>query len=189
MTERSELDDHMKIYLTLCSLACGFSVQCYGATLEKYPESLDTALRQYMETIQPQNQPLHGYTFDYRYARVSDLKVSSTLALESVLQTIRKKTQEAGSFSNLSLVLSENYITDTGFKMLIDFLLDAANIDLLSSIINIDLRNNRITAESAQNIKMLLDKSPKLQLDLSINYISPKDIPSGVSSRVNCKAL
>lgn len=160
-----------------------------AAVLEREPESLRAALRQYMEAVQSQQQPLHGYTFDYRLARVSDLKSRDTVSIETVLHDIRSKTQEAKGFSNLSLILSENYITDVGFKMLVDFLLNASNKDLLMAISSIDLSNNRITATSAQDIKRLLDQAQSLRLDLSINYISPRDLSSEISDRVTCKAF
>jgi hypothetical protein len=141
-----------------------------AAVVERDPESLRAALKQYMEAVQSQQQPLHGHTFDYRHARVSDLEIRDTISIETVLHNIRSKTQEANRFSNLSLILSENYITDAGFKTLVDFLLDASNT-------------------SAQDIKRLLDQAPSLRLDLSINYISPRDLSSQISGRVNCKAF
>ena len=85
-----------------------------AAALEREPESLRAELKQYMEAVQSQQQPLHGHAFDYRYARVSDLKSRDTIPIETVLHSIRSKTQEANGFSNLSLILSENYITDAG---------------------------------------------------------------------------
>lgn len=160
-----------------------------AAVVEREPESLRAALKQYMEAVQSQQQPLHGHTFDYRHARISDLEIRDTISIETVLHNIRSKTQEANGFSNLSLILSENYITDAGFKTLVDFLLDASNKDLLTAISSIDLSNNRVTATSAQDIKRLLDQAPSLRLDLSINYISPRDLSSQISGRVSCKAF
>lgn len=182
----------MKIPLLIAFFwfAMPMMVQNHGAgALEREPDFLRAALRQCMEAVQSQHQPLHGHTFDYRLSRVSDLKSRNTISLESVLHDIRSKTHEAIGFSDLSLILSENYITDTGFKILVDFLLDASNNDLLMAISSIDLSNNRITDASAQDVKRLLDQAQQLKLDLSINYIMPRALPSEISARVNCKAF
>lgn len=142
-----------------------------------------------IDAVQSHQESLHGHEFDYRLARVSDIKSRDTIPIEAVLHRMRSKTQEAKGFSNLSLILSENYISDVGFKTLVDFLLDTSNKELLTAISYIDLSNNRVTATSAPDIKRLLDLAPSLQLDLSINCISPKDLSSQIADRVNCKAF
>jgi hypothetical protein len=180
----------LPLLITLFGIAMPMMVQNHGAgALARDLDSLRATLKQYMEAVQSQHQPLHGHTFDYRLARVSDLKSRDTISLETVLQNIRTKTQEAMGFSDLSLILSENYITDAGFKILVDFLLTESNKDLLRAISSIDLSNNRITDASAQDVKRLLDQAHQLQLDLSINYIMPRALPSEISARVNCKAF
>jgi hypothetical protein len=180
----------LPLLITLFGIATPMMVQNDGAgVLERDPDSLRATLKQYMEAIQSQHQPLHGHTFDYRLSRVSDLESRDTISLESVLHNIRSETQEAIGFSDLSLILSENYIKDAGFKILVDFLLAESNKDLLRAISSIDLSNNRITDASAQDVKRLLDQAHQLQLDLSINYIMPKALSAEISARVKCRAF
>jgi len=172
-------------------LAASLTVQSYGAALdseERLRDELVSAFKQYLEAISRCNAVLRGHTFDYRYSRVSDSGIGARFSLDTVLQSIRTETQEARSFSDLHVILSENYITDVGFKKLVEFLLDPSNKDLLDAISDIDLKSNRISASSANDVKKLLEYAPKLQLDLSINPIAPRDLDSKISGRVSCRA-
>jgi hypothetical protein len=171
-------------------LVASLTVQSYGATLdggERWAGEPFSALRQYLETIS-QHTVLRGHTFDYRLARISDSGTADMPSLDTVLEGIRAEIKEAENFSDLRLILSENYITDIGFKKLVDFLIAKSNEDLLDAISSIDLSNNRISASSANDVKKLLEYAPKLQLDLSINPIAPRDLDSKISGRVSCRA-
>ena len=65
----------LPLLITLFGVAMPMMVQNHGAgALEREPDSLIATLKQYMEAVQSQHQPLHGHTFDYRLARVSDLE-------------------------------------------------------------------------------------------------------------------
>lgn len=173
-------------------LVASLTVKSYGATLdcgERWTGERYDALRQYLETISQQTF-LRGHTFDYRLARIADVEIGGRPSLDTVLQGIRAEIKEAKEFSNLRLILSENYITDIGFKKLVDFLVATSNKDLLDAISSIDLSSNKISTEAISDIKRLLEQAPNLQLNLSTNYLSPKDIeqlPASMQKCISCR--
>jgi hypothetical protein len=154
--------------------------QGYGATLESLNGSDSfEVFQKYMSTLSREN--LNGHTFDYRFSRICDIDTDVSVSIHTTLDRINTRIKEALSFTGLHFVFSENYITDTGFKTLCDFLLN--NSILSNQIIDIDLSNNRITKNSVSEIEKLLAAFPHLQLDLSINYLAKGDL-IGLSSSI-----
>lgn len=118
-----------------------------------------------------------GEVMDYRFARVADAKYETTVSIESVLYDIKNKIlNSAYPVENLTLSFAENYLTEAGFKQLVDFLLLSANKDVIRAIKHIDLSNNRINAKAQEDINRLLKANPELTLDLSLNYLSLSDL-------------
>lgn len=125
----------------------------------------------------PKTSLRSGETLDYRFSRVADAKYETTVSIESVLDDIKNKILNSGyPAENLTVSLAENYLTEVGFKQLVDFLLHSDNTDVIRAIKHIDLSNNRIKATAQDDISRLLKVNSGLTLDLSVNYLSLSDL-------------
>lgn len=125
---------------------------------------------------------------NYRGHKVSDLECSQVLPLKKVLHKIQELFQKnTQPKKGLTLVLSENYLTEVGFSQLVTFLTAQENRDIVLSLALIDLSNNRIRSSAQNDIKNVLEKFPHLSIDISINYLSMNeltDIPENMKQRI-----
>ncbi len=173
----------MNIFTKTLLISSGLSSIFAANTMEIHP----TALRQgWGDTIITGVYPTQiesiksGDTVDYRLSKVSDLESSNTVSVLSVLRDIREKVLRSPyNPSDITINLSENYITSSGFKELVDFLVDEENQSFASRIKTLDLSNNRLDAQARENVIRLLRKYVHLSIDLSINYIAPSEL-SGI---------
>jgi hypothetical protein len=106
------------------------------------------------------------------------------------LSEIDEEIQKMSYERPLKIGLEENYISDEGAKKISSFILE--NDYVKKNIISLNLSNNHLTSNSLVDIKNLLEACPDLKLDLSINYISHRELNDIIQSkelkkRINCK--
>ena len=129
----------------------------------------------------------HNGCFNYSNARVSDIAADSVTPLQSVLDEIQGEVQKYARHKPLSILLRDNYITDVGAESLCRFIL--SNSDIVEGLECLDLSNNRLTRAVIPSFIELLQKTKKLKVNLSINYLSADDlktVSSDVLSRITC---
>lgn len=131
----------------------------------------------------------HDGNFNYSNARITDFSTSGNVTLlQDVLAEIRTETSQYNQSKPLQILLRDNYIADAGFSEICNFIL--GNDYIKENLASIDLGNNRITEKSVEQLLNLLQKTTKLKVDLSINYLTLKKLsstlPSDALSRVTC---
>jgi hypothetical protein len=172
----------MNLYrLTIVAAILSFPIslgQLFAAKSLSYPAYDPNIENMHRYNLTSPVTPLRsGGIMDYRFSRVADAKYETTVSIESVLDDIKSKILSSTyPVENLTLSLSENYLTEAGFKQLVDYLLHSDNKDVIRAIKHIDLSNNRIKATAQDDINRLLKANSALTLDLSINYFSLSDL-------------
>lgn len=116
-------------------------------------------------------------------SRVSDEVYSGTVSIEEVLENLKQTLSVFPYVSDLSLFLSDNYLTASGFNKIVDFFIQPENEQIAKKISFINLENNRIDSTSKNDIKRLLEKFSNLRLDLSINYLTRLEL-TGFGNRI-----
>jgi len=121
---------------------------------------------------------------DYSASQIYHKPTRSTKYAREVFQEIENilKTYNSGP---ISLSLKENYLNDEGIKEVHDFILSKEA--LKNNLTSLDLSNNRLTKDSLEILKRLLENCPNLKLDLSINLISSKDLRSSFDENLRSR--
>lgn len=155
-------------------MSCFISSVFAANTMEIHPSVLrqNTLVTTYPSPVEDFKS---GDVVVYRNSRISDVEGASSFSVLSVLSNIKHAVLESPyNPTNLTVDLSENYITSAGFKKLVDFLISERQI--ASRIKHLDLSNNRIDCHARDDILRLLRMISQLTLDLSINYLAPSEL-------------
>jgi hypothetical protein len=164
-----------RLTIVTAALYCSIILCQLSATRSLPSSTYDSDISQSMhryDLTNPKTSLKTGGIMDYRFSRIADAKYKTTVSIDSVLEDINDRVLNSPHpLANLTVSLAENYLTETGFKQLVDFLMTPDNIDVSRTIKHINLRNNRIRAVAQDDISRLLKFLPELTLDLSINYL------------------
>lgn len=125
--------------------------------------------------IYVKNDNLNKKILDYSFSSVSDSDIKNPLVqqLNKILSKFEIDIYHLEKYhpgSYIKIDLSDNYLRDNSIKELSEFLMKKKH--LRKKLRGLKLRNNKITISSCQILEVLLQKFPKLKIDISINHIS-----------------
>ena len=162
------------IPLTILSF-CLIPINLSAATMEMQRAVFFDMMQRFSD--EPVNTVEIENPLDYTHCKISDAQYTGTVSLESVLSKVKHSlTSSTYATPSLQLTLSENYLTEVGFAKLVDFFVAPDNQEIFKSIAYLNLSNNRIRSSAKEDILRLLKAFPNMKLDLSINYLSLRDL-------------
>jgi hypothetical protein len=112
--------------------------------------------------------------FDYCCCRIANSNVNNNTVchLNKILSLIKKTTDKFVNYQSLIKInFADNYLRDDAIKELVQFIQD----NHLKQLSKLNLRGNRLTLMSSDNIKFLFSYCPQIKINLSINRISNQD--------------
>ncbi len=160
---------------------------------QPYTEPLDEeTVRLLLNRILHQPESEETGNFDYSDAIVSDVKNPSVWYIGDVLEEIKVRLSRLAVDKPLKICLKDNSLKDEGFTKLADFIL--SNDCMKKNLIRLNLRNNRLTGLSLQQLKKILETCTQLRLNISVNLIGLREFngvftDNGLRDRIKFSAV